>query len=387
MRGHFLLTIFFIIVFVFSSLPRLGSATGSLPPKLAGSLSSGLRERGPVPSIANDDRKPESVFRYDKVKAESVAGQDSERALEESEILFRNSPWPLSLLPHEPLSVVADVRKNGVFSFVGPHYHDGWRFQFMSQKRGKTGTGIVLEFANTGNRSIVLTNDNLELFIPHSPASKVGSSLQNSPLTLQPGEVKTLNIVSPNPSASGLRIHIGDYSQTARFERFEDPIINTRPFFAPRELIGPAEQPISRKTMEVTGNGKFKYQPMGIQYTSNKALGKLLQPENGMLLLLKVRLANTSVESMHIYHFTIGSRNSNANKPSLEYVFTPEELRISLKEWALPTEIPAQTIVEGYIPFLFQDTNKYLYILAESNLGNFEFRNMDSFLPLSSGSF
>ncbi|MDI6880115.1 MAG: hypothetical protein QMC95_14195 [Desulfitobacteriaceae bacterium] len=313
-------------------------------------------------------------------------GQDSARALEVSEVLLRDSPWPLNLLPHEPISVAADARKNSVFSFVGPHYHDGWRLQFISQKRGKNGTFVKLEFANTGSKTIVLTRDNLKLFMPNNPASSVGSSFQDSPMTIQPGKIKILNIVSPNPQASGLRIRIGDYSRTVRLERFEDPILNTRPFFAPRELIGPESQPITRKTMEVTGAGKFKYQPMGIQYTSNKALGKLVRPENGMLLLLKVRLANTWLESMHIDHFTIGSWNSKSNKPSQEYVLTPQDLRTALKEWALPTDIPAQTLVEGYIPFFVQDTNEYLYILAESNLGNFEFRNMDAFLPLDFGS-
>ncbi|MHB1651549.1 MAG: hypothetical protein ACYCVD_03615 [Desulfitobacteriaceae bacterium] len=384
MWGRLLFILFFLIVFVFSSLSRLESVSRILPLKPAGTLSSHLSPRGSAPTYANTHQNHEPALTNVLSKEETSSGHDLARALEASNTLLRNSPWPLNLFPHEPLSAIADARKNFVFSLVGPHYHDGWRIQFIRQNRSITGSVVILEFANTGAKNIILSGDNLELFIPNSPLNSAGSSLQDSPVTIRPGEIKTLNIVSSNSLASGLRIRIGDYSRTVRFERFEGPILNTRPFFAPRELIGPAGQPITRKTMEVTGAGKFKYQPMGIRYTSNKACGKLLQPEGGMLLLLKVRLANTSLEPMFINRFTIGSWDSKSNKPSQEYVLIPQDLRTALKEWSLPTDIPAQTIVEGYVPFFLKDSNEYLYILTESNLGNFEFRNMDSFLPLAS---
>lgn len=330
----------------------------------------------------NTPINPSSNFQLDDPDAGKAQSEVSSQASNAPVIHIMNSPWPLTLSPHESLTPVADARKNYIFSLVGPTYHDNWRIQFISQNRNINGMIVELEFANSGNANFVLTGDNFQLFIPNNTKDKSNSYLENSPVTVKPGEIKKLRIISLNPYATGLQLKLADYYRSIRFEKFEDPILNTRGFTAPKELLGQNGQPITRKTMEVTGAGKFKYQPEGIYYTSNTKIGKLIKPEGGMLLILKVRLANTSQEPMVIKNFTVGSWDSKSNQPALEYTLNSQEMEEALQEWSLPLTIPAQTIVEGFIPFIFKDSNEYIYILGDSNLGKFEFRNMDSFLSL-----
>jgi hypothetical protein len=55
---------------------------------------------------------------------------------------------------------------------------------------------------------------------------------------------------------------------------------------------------------KIVGNGKFKYQVLGIKLVENNQIGKLTKPSGGTLAAVKVRPANTSNETMNIENFT-----------------------------------------------------------------------------------
>src|SRR5690606_13467067 len=100
---------------------------------------------------------------------------------------------------------------------------------------------------------------------------------------------------------------------------------------------------------------KLKYQPVQVALIENKVIGSMKADDQKDIALLKVKLANTSDETL-----TLDTTTATLFDPDSLSVFDYEvkqEDFDALGDLALPTSIPANTVVEGYIPFYKSDMN------------------------------
>jgi hypothetical protein len=314
-------------------------------------------------------------------------------AAQKSETIITDmkSPLPFNMQPHEPATDRVINIRNLKPSLVGAFYGEGYRFQIVKVE-GKT---VTIEFGNTSGKPITLTDENFYfLYIANGGANISGTKLEGSPVTVASNSKKTLKVSYSNSDTMLLMIKMPDLETPLEVDvnnTLFSVINDTTPFISKGTRIKaskgsdgkiiPDSMPSTGYTMEVTGNGKVKYQPVGIQFTDNDKVGTIVKPEGGMIVLAKIRLANTSDQELVINDILIGSYSTQLKKIVTQYEFTEEDMKEALGDRAFPMIVKPKTIVEGFVPFFFKDSNESCFFTFRTNMGWLEVNNPDTILP------
>lgn len=281
----------------------------------------------------------------------------------------------LTLEPQMPYTV-DDIASIGNTLMLTPVYFDSFRCQVREFKTNPS--ILVVDIGNTGSETIVLRDENLRYVLFDREGNDIaGSKLQNSPISIPPGQVKRVTLTASHKDAKYVSIEIGE---TGSFLNYPFPIeerviSDTTPYdnsstvFKDKDNDG-IEFMVIDRPKDLVGNGKFKAIVNGLTVIENKKVGKLEKGE-GFIALVRIKIANTSNEKMKIEKFISSS----------EWIlteFSEQELSVLGKE-ALPFTIEANSIVEGHIPIRIGNGNHAYGAIFYTNLGNFLFEKVQTY--------
>lgn len=296
-----------------------------------------------------------------------------------NEVKVMDRPPALTLETHEPLSDTEKQLKIGG-SMLSPIYRETWRLQPIDYNYSSSGVSAVFEFGNTGSTDIVITSDNIHFTLDADGGADLAKSkIVGEPIVVKPNELTQFTVTAEHPNAGAIDIRIEGQNHRMLFYQKDsyitEEINDTEPYVGPSNID--AIGPFSRYMFGVFGNGKFKIQTTEVIMTENKVLGDTVIPDGSMLVLVKVRLANTSDQVMNISKIQIGSINGDLETEVLYTGAFDEQLVPN----QLPSKIEPQTIVEGYIPAIIKDSNELSDVIFESNLGPFEIQGVETYTP------
>lgn len=310
---------------------------------------------------------------------------DTNTSIPKFTIKFANGPKPMTLEEHAYISANSgDYKAKPQLPTIGPLYQKTWRLQPVSIKIGST-PEATFELGNTGSEPITITDDNIHFMYLNAVGDNMaGSKIVGGAVTVQPNSIATIKLTAINPNTRVIYVKIGQESQLCFLTTESDTeIINdTNPLSVRtgRDITAAT----SFKVGSTVGNGKFKFQILGSKIIENEQIGKLSKPVNGALILVKVRIANTSNETMNISSLTL--KSDNWNILSNEY-WEPTNVKTTtwssndqsiLGEYGLPTEIKPNTIVEGFIPAIMYDVNENISVIFNTNLGQFNVKGIET---------
>lgn len=334
-------------------------------------------------------RDPEDGNKSIDVAVEEIppAAEETQPAAEETqpaaieEIKFISGPKPLDLEPHEPCpeSYFEFSRNDPV---VGPYYGEGWRMQVIEFK----GNTAVIDFGNTSDKPLVISNDNVYYVLFGYGGDNIsGSNVIGGPVTIAPNEIKRVTIKAKHKDAVSLYINIYGWNHFMDDHSAKQSITDAKPFIAEMDDVERRFYPLDAELLSVkaldtvSGNGKFKYMAENISLIANDQIGSMKKPSQplGSLALVKVKIANTSEETMEITR--IRQNYINTSNKEGGSILIDDNILDALGNNALPTVIQPGEIVEGYLPVSYMG-NEYIHALAfDSNLGIFTIGDIESF--------
>lgn len=278
---------------------------------------------------------------------------------------------PMAQLPDltlEPQSFVTPDEIEALRSVLLPVYHDTFRYQIREFREAY----LSMDIGNTGNETLVVTDENLYFSIFDLEGNEcAGSKVQGAPIHIAPGEIKRVVVTAEDPDASFVMLNLGgkEYSLTTPLFRAlpneQQDIVDTTPYNKSTMdgVVDGVPYVVATKAMEVIGNGKAKVVGNGLMVVENKKIGKIECSDDGFIALVRVKIANTSNEIMNIEKLTLTHADDMREVNSNDL--------IALGDKALPFTIKPNTIVEGWVPLSF-DKNQYFYgINIHSNYGIF----------------
>ncbi|NLJ58636.1 MAG: hypothetical protein GX339_07315 [Tissierellia bacterium] len=210
----------------------------------------------------------------------------------------------LTLEPQTPLTI-DDIASLGNTLMLTPAYFGDFRYQVREFKTNPS--VLVIDIGNTGQKTIVLKDKNLSYVLFDREGNDIaGSKLQNSPISIPPGQVKRVTLTASHKDAKYVSIEIGETGSYLNypFPIEETVISDTTPYdnsstvFKDRDNDG-VEFMVIDKPKDLVGNGKFKAIVTGLTVVGNKKIGKL-EKEEGFIALVRIKIANTSNEKMRI---------------------------------------------------------------------------------------
>jgi len=281
---------------------------------------------------------------------------------------------PIDQLPELTMEPRTPYTKEEIEAFIPnyltPVYHENFRYQVreFTERPPK----FVIDIGNTGSETLVITDKNLYFSIFDLEGNEAaGSRVQGAPVKIAPGEIKRVTVTAKNPDASLVYLEIGGiiyplsspYFRALPYE--QDDVTDTKPynktFYDLRDEEG-NPYVISNEARFVVGNGKAKMAGFGVMVLANERIGAI-EKGDGLLALVKVKIANTSGEVMTIDRIVSDGAGENI-------VFTEKDLEI-LGDKKLPFRIEPYSIVEGWIPFRLGDGREGHGIVFYTNLGGF----------------
>ncbi|MBB6215098.1 hypothetical protein HNQ80_001187 [Anaerosolibacter carboniphilus] len=337
----------------------------------------------------NSEKSVDNTSNTNNKQESKEASKEVEKTIETFEPLkFVNTPLPFDLEPHRTITPLGNEIRNAGPSRIGTFYGDGFRFQIIGFQNNVT----TIKFANIGSETITLTDESIKYIVYSNGGENIsGTKLTGAPISIEPNQTKDLQVSFTDPRTVYLRFNIKDTITEIRIRSSlqDKPISDVTPLVSDRSNMtdggitpegkeGPV--PVTYASLEIVGNGYTKFQVLGIQYTGNDTIGKLSKPEKGMLALAKVRLANTSNEEISINQVVI--RSISGKGITVEETLSKEDMQKALGDKGLPTSIKPQSIVEGFVPFVFNDSLEVTMIGIETNKGSMAIRHLDSFPPL-----
>ncbi len=298
------------------------------------------------------------------------------------EILPIHGPKPLHMEKRDPMDWHEIQQKHGAPT-IAPIYGEGWRIQVVKIE----GNNAVFEFGNLSNSDIVIDNNALRYILYNNGATNIsGTHVVNGPVIIAPNEVKTVTLKASHTMAKRIFLTINGQKtyldNRDEGENFSDITPYTAPIddYSRRNMLMPEIIEV-RASHLVSGDGKFKFLAEGVHLTDNKTIGPLKRPDrpDGMLVLVKIKIANTSDEDMTIYEI----RRTIAQTTGMDSKDLPLEAVEALGDLALPLTIRAGEIVEGYVPFAFIGSQYIHSLVFETTLGPFVLGDIEQYKVLN----
>jgi len=299
------------------------------------------------------------------------------------EIIFMDRPAPLTLELHETRKITeSNKHVIGKLPMTGPAYLKNFRIQpTYFTANGKVEAHF--EFANTSNEPILLNDDSICFVRLDNEGNNIsGSKLQGEPIVVQPNEIKNLVVTATDLKSMFVFVSIGDMRDLTYY--FENPNIYTESITdaKPHNDSDAANLIISEK-YHVVGTKNSKAQVIESKMVQNEKIGSLNKPTEGSLLLVKVRVANSTDNKMTISSITEYSAFLNDNFEPFDmntFQISKDDLNV-LGENALPEEIAPHTLAEGYIPVIIEDFNKTVKTEIVTNLGKINLVYIEKYTP------
>ena len=255
-------------------------------------------------------------------------------------------------------------------SMLTPVYHDTFRYQI--REFTKNPARLVIDIGNTGDETLVITDENMQFSILDSEGNDVaGSKVQAAPVSIAPGEIRRVVVTAQNPDAGrvflefeGLSYSLGHPIFFAVLDDATD-VADTTPYYKYVYILedeNGAPFIIAQHFRQVIGNGKLKAMASNLIVVENDRIGPL-EKGDGFLALVKVKIANTSNEFMTFERLFTGSGGAALD-------FTEEDMAV-LGDKGLPFTIEPFSIVEVWIPFWVMVGRDGYGIVFYTNLGGF----------------
>ena len=289
---------------------------------------------------------------------------------------------PLSLAP-QPVALQGPASSRTSLIYTMPMYFDTWRKQVVSWFHSPdSGWRMTLAIGNTGTVPLNFTKENVFFALDSAGQNATGSDILGGVVTISPGKVKAIVVISSNPEATSLAIKIGGENI---IWPLDDLMANTMlndvspvRSDSPLDISPDGATVFSRLPHKITGNGLFKAQALHTVLIENETFGRLQRPEGGLIGFLYIRIANTSDAPMNLTAITAGIvRGSPA--ADLEITISHEELGRLLGQMTLSATISPGGIASGYIPFLQDHPSHTNFVRLHTSLGLLHVAPVDSF--------
>ncbi|MCM3473578.1 hypothetical protein [Brevibacillus borstelensis] len=367
--------VLFLIVLILSSCNMNNKSVSQLKENLHAQMN----EEANLPAAGEEPNGGATTKRSSKIETEI-----KQKSIEpESNLVEEIKPITkipeIDLESHVPMSLEILKEKLNGLPMVGPTYAQHWRVQPVMFERKSSGIFAVLEFANTGSKDLTINSTNVFFvrFNGIEGGDIAKSSVENGSVTIKPNKVKRVTVQSSNPEVSMLYLSLDGVNRQYYFPREENLINDAKPF--DRKSTFPF--PMALYLFELEGNGKFKYQTQELIMTDNAQFGPLKKSDGKMLLLVKLRLANTSAEKMVINEIKVGSSRVNSSFDFWKILKAKDFT--SLGDKALPMNIEPYSIVEGYVPVLYRDGSESISFGVDSNFGKFVVAGIERYSPFN----
>ena len=274
----------------------------------------------------------------------------------------------LNMEPQTPYTI-DDIISVGT-SMLTPVYHDTFRYQI--REFTKNPARLVIDIGNTGDETLVITDENMQFSILDSEGNDVaGSKVQDAPVSIAPGEIKRVGFTALNLDAGLVFLELEGLSYSLVhhffFSVMDDAtdVADTTPYYKYGYTMDDEKGVpfiIAQHFRQVIGNGKLKAMASNLIVVENDRIGPL-EKGDGFLALVKVKIANTSNEVM-----TIERLFTRSGGAALD--FTEEDMAV-LGDKGLPFTIEPFSIAEGWVPFRVRDGRDGYGIVFYTNLGGF----------------
>jgi hypothetical protein len=236
------------------------------------------------------------------------------------------------------------------------------------------GNYAEIEFGNTSDKPLVINNDKLHFVLYDRGGNNIaGSYIVGGSVTIAPNSIEKVIVKAKNPKASSLWLTIGDFEKRITDYSLGESVTDTTPYITTEDYnLTIGGSPIVNSAGVLAGNGKFKFVVEGIQMTNNDKVGPLELPEhlkpNGMIVLVKIKIANTSNEVMSIDDF---NEYVYSKETGVQEIALTEDMLKALGPSGLPTTVQPKNIVEGFVPVIINDSQFVHLLQFDTNLGTF----------------
>ena len=279
---------------------------------------------------------------------------------------------PMAQLPEltlEPQPSISREEMGGSQFLLIPVYHDTFRYQIREYRLAR----LVMDIGNTGSETLVITDEDLFFSILDSEGNEcAGSKVHGAPVCIAPGEIKRVVVTAEHPEAGFVFFNVGGqrYTLTSPMYRAlpheQKDIVDTTPYKRATQegVVDGMPYVVARKAMEVIGNGKAKVMGSGLMVVENKEIGPIKAGDKGFIALVRVKIANTSNETMNIDKLILTHADDKVD------VLREEDLA-SLGDKALPFTIKPHSIAEGWVPIKVEKNHFFYGINIHSSHGIF----------------
>ena len=279
---------------------------------------------------------------------------------------------PMAQLPDLTLDPQPSITRDDMYGtqfLLFPVYHDTFRYQIREYRLAH----LVIDFGNTGSETLVITDEDLYFSILDSEGKEcAGSKVHGAPVRIAPGEIKRVVVTAEHPEAGFVFFNVGGqrYTLTSPMYRAlpheQKDIVDTTPYKRATQegVVDGMPYVVALKPMEVIGNGKAKAMGSGLMVVENKKVGPIECGDEGFIVLVRVKIANTSNETMNIDKLILTHADDKVD------VLREEDLA-ALGDKALPFTIKPHSIAEGWVPIKVEKNHFFYGINIHSSHGIF----------------
>lgn len=314
-----------------------------------------------------EDRIRETEGNTSKSNKEEAGEKENKNGNEKDNII---ELIPMAQLPDLTLDPQPSITKEdmgGSQFLLLPVYHDTFRYQIREYRLAH----LVIDIGNTGSETLVITDEDLFFSILDSEGNEcAGSKVHGAPVRIAPGEIKRVVVTAEHPEAGFVFFNVGgqQYSLTSPLYRAlpheQKDIVDTTPYMRATQegVVDGMPYVVARKAMEVIGNGKAKVMGSGLMVVENKEIGPIKAGDKGFIALVRVKIANTSNETMNIDKLILTHADDKVD------VLREEDLA-ALGDKALPFTIKPHSIAEGWVPIKVEKNHFFYGINIHSSHG------------------
>ena len=316
-----------------------------------------------------EDRIRETEGNTSKSNKEEAGEKENKNGNEKDNII---ELIPMAQLPDLTLDPQPSITRDDMYGtqfLLFPVYHDTFRYQIREYRLAH----LVVDFGNTGSETLVITDEDLYFSILDSEGKDcAGSKVHGAPVRIAPGEIKRVVVTAKHPEAGFVFFNVGGqrYTLTSPMYRAlpheQKDIVDTTPYKRATQegVVDGMPYVVALKPMEVIGNGKAKAMGSGLMVVENKEIGPIRAGDKGFIALVRVKIANTSNETMNIDKLLLSHADDKVD------VLRKEDLA-ALGDKALPFTVEPQSIVEGWVPLKVESGHHFYGVNIYSNLGIF----------------
>ncbi|MDG5786751.1 hypothetical protein QA612_04550 [Evansella sp. AB-P1] len=288
--------------------------------------------------------------------------------------LIKDQRPSLSFEPYPSMNNVA-LSMQGALPMLTPLYRDSFRMIFVEKIATSEITEATFEIANTSTTPITISDENLYFDLSDfNDSESVISSIIDSPITIDPNDSKKVTVSTEAESVNTIYLN---------YDNLHLPFFLTdspREFISDSTPLRTSSMPQATRMGAIVGDGKIKYQITEVLLTNNKTLGSIRLNEEGTIILLKLRVANTTDETLIMDYFSLCSSVIEENEITCKQEIDVAELEY-LEVDTLPTSIEPNTIVEGYVPAAIYDPIQVSILSIKNNISDIDAYHIGTLAP------